>query len=307
MKLKKQKLTARKLLIYFFLFLAGSLFVLLYKSVIKLNTQININRLVEAAGYPEIKGREPTFHIVIKTKRSITHVFSYLPTSVLDRGDFDEKAAEKVINFVEDIAQEHKVLLVGPYANQKEKKKVTLVPRVARGEHFVFFVSDKEPYAKVFHVAKYNNEIYSNPYNKTFFRTISGSAGSTTLAYITEWNTWKKGLPLIGDRFLTPHQQMNVGFNVEIWKRSSVAVLMPSSVSNKGSGNFSFDASETLWNTFGRVVVIKQERGDISVLEERLNGGILSKTYNVAFYPFDNITQTIYKNSSEEPLSLIHI
>lgn len=291
---------------YFFLFLIALLILPAFKIYQNYKEQIIINKLVEKASYPEIKGKKPIFKFDIKTSHSITHVLSYIPSEVLSKEDFDEEAAEKVTENVEQIARERRVYQFNPYAEEGFDVSVKLVPAWnENAEHFVFLISKNEPIPAILQKTKDDYPLLSDSLKEgdTFFWTQPLKNGSVSFLRFAEPNTWKNGIPMVDNKALSTHQQLNLGFNIEIWKRATTMHVLSDEKSPKNF-QISYISSESLWNTFGRLMVAAQQKKSTPefLIKSTFDKRILSLKRNVAYYPYDSIAQSIYKNAPDSPI-----
>lgn len=263
-----------------------------------------IRNLAMKANYPEIKNQTPTFSLDIRTNKSITHVISYLPKSLFSRENFDEQAAQNTIAYVEKIAGERNEFLFDPFATKGFQVHVKLVPRATQSENFVFFISEKESLPAILLNVKDESSLLSDSikYNSTFFYTVSVAKGAASFLYFTEPKTVSNGFPTKAHQELTPLQQLNVGFNVEIWKRSAVVETIDKNEEIPNPEQTNLTTAESLWNTFGQLVIAKQEYVPLYLLQERLKKRIISIPRNRAYYPFDSKSQRIYQEAPTSPV-----
>lgn len=271
----------------------------------KFQDQKNIDQIADKAEYPEIKGRTPVFKVDIKTDDSITHVISYLPENFLSKKNFHEKAASTTISYVENTAKKGNDFIFNPFFVGGSDVSVKLVPRISKhADNFVFFISDKEPVAKVLQKNSEKHVILADAIKDkdTFFFTTFRKDGATSFLRFTDDKIWKYGLPTENNKGITAIQQLNVGYNIEIWKRSTRITPVISIEAIPDHDNILFNASESLWNTFGQLVVAKQEQIPINLLQERYDSRRFSKLRNRAYYPFDEKARKIYENAQTDPI-----
>jgi hypothetical protein len=57
-----------------------------------------------------------------------------------------------------------------------------------------------------------------------------------------------------------------------------------------------------LFNSFGRLVVAKQEQIPEQLMQQLLDSHVLSRKTNRAFYPFDEKAKKIYENAPINPI-----
>lgn len=261
---------------------------------------VNLDELLEKGEYPEIKGRTPNFSTDIKTSRSTTHVISYLLADLLPKEKFHSEAGKAVIDYVEKIAEEKNSYTFNPFLNKTTEIEVRLSPRgKALRENFVFLVPDKFILPTKLLKSEQNYPTLSDSINsgRTFFWTRFADKGSITIMRFSESNTWKYGLPPAIPPGISPLQQLNEGFNIEIWKRSVSPILV-----NDHNHNYDEYAFESIWNTFGQLVVAKQENVSILLMKQRLNNSTLSREKDMRYYPFDQKAQAIYENAPTDPI-----
>ncbi len=273
--------------------------------IIRQQNQKAVDQLADKAEYPEIEGRMPTFTVDVTTPDSTTHVLSYLPAKVLAKEDFDEKAAADVIAYVERFTKKEDTYILNPYATDGLTASMKLVPRwTSQAEHFVFLISDKEPIPSILEDSKDKFSLLSDSLdtNVTLFWTQPLTKGSVSFLRFTENKTWRYGLPTVNQEFLTTRQQLNVGFNIEIWKRSALFTHDFSQDNIVDHDKYIFDSSESLWNTFGQLVVAKQENIPIELMKQRFDKRILNRQINMAYYPFDQKSKELYENAPTSPI-----
>lgn len=284
-------------------------FIILFIFVgIKINfvfTQKRVDSLVQKGGYPEIVGRVPTFQKIIKTPDSTTNVLSYLPDSLLPEEKFNPDSASEAIAYVEKITQEKKTFKFNPFVRDGFEVGMKMIPRWKSGvEHYVFFISDKDPVPQILsNIAKdYPLLSESIKNKKTFFWTQLVDKGSVSFIRYAEPKTWQYGLPSVENIPLNSSQQLNIGFNIEIWKRTAAFITDPEDMRYDNHEDTVFRANESLWNTFGQLMTAKQEGTSKSLMKWRHNEHVLSEERNRKYYPFDEIAEEIYENA---PTALI--
>ncbi len=271
-----------------------------YKIGSFLFTQRKIDTLVQNGGYSEIKGKAPTFRIDIKSADSTTHVLSYLPKEVLPREKFNVSAAEEAISNVEEIVKERNTFVFNPFARDGFEVSMKIVHKWHSGaEHYVFFISEKDPVPGILLNNQKNYPLLSDSIQngKTFFWTQSLESGSVSFVRYAEPKTWQYGLPSIDNTPTTPIQQLNIGFNIEIWKRTAAFQPEPKELQFENHPETVFGANESLWNTFGQLMIAKQEGTPVSLMKWRHNNAALSEKRNRGYYPFDEKAQKIYNNA----------
>ncbi len=281
------------------LFLLGLSIFPLSKILSEVMVQQAVNGLTTKGGYPEIKGKKPTFQVDIKTADSMTHVISYLPESLLPREKFHEDAAKKTIEYVEKIAKEKDTYTFNPYAQGGSVVTVTMTP-VWKGyaENYVFLISGSDPIPQILDSTKSQFTLLSESLNegRTFFWTQRLQNGSVSFLRFAEDKTWKNGLPTQDNEGINSIQQLNTGFIIEIWKRS-VVFSSKDINADANSKQIIFDVKESLWNTFGQTMAATQEGTPIEYMQHRFNNHPLSLKRNRAYYPFDKKVEIIHKNA----------
>jgi hypothetical protein len=290
---------------YILLFFVGLSIFPIYKTGSRFYEQKVVGSFSVKAHYPEIKGKTPVFRVDVQTADSINHILSYLPPEIIDRKNFDEEAARETISYVEQYAKQKNVYMFDPFAQNGFTVTVRLVPRrAAHSENFIYIISEKDPIPAIL---KSNNPQYSLltdslQEDKTFFWTEPVEAGSVTFLRFSEKNTWLRGLTSIYGPKLSIRQQLNLGFNIEIWKRSSLAQPEPANESFPDPDATLFGARESLWNTFGRLVPAKQENVSVEIMQTLLDKRILNKSLNRAFYPYDQKAHSLYEGAPKNPI-----
>ena len=289
------------LVVIFLLTLILSFMISFLPKVIK---QVKVNENVKKSNYPEISRKEPVFQVDIKTADSMTHVISYLPEKILPREKFHEDAARKVISYVEGLAQNDQNYTFNPNYEGGSENNVKLALKRPNAENFVFFISPEDGVPKEL-VDKRNRYSLLNSSiaeSRTFFFTQFKDKGSMTIIRFSESDTWKYGLPLANGKGIGATEKLNVGFNIEIWKRVVAIVPVDKAKYLPIYNSKVFDTSESLWNTFGQLVVAKQEGVSIELMQQRLNNRLLNRKRNRAYYLFDQKSKEIYVNAPTSPI-----
>jgi len=291
--------------ILIFLFIGFSIFLGL-KGLQNSKEQQAIDKLVAQGGYPEIKGKLPTFNTDIVTSYSTTHVISYLPKSLLGKNNFDEKAAKNTIGFVEKIATKEYSFTLSPSATTSAEIRVVLERRTIKGyNNFVFLVSDIDPLPKL--LSDIQNQFpalhTAMAGHKTFFWTTSlkGVNVFITFLHFSEDQTWQYGLPTERNEKFTALQQLNEGFNLELWRRATVAAPYARNEKNVDVPKL-FAARESLWNTFGQLTTAKQEGTPLSLMKERFKRRTINGGVNNIYYPLDDKALQIYLLAPTNPI-----
>lgn len=286
------------------LFLIGVLIIPVIKLGSSSYLQYKFDSYFEKANYPEIKGRKPTFTVDIKTTNSTTHVYSFLPATILQKKNFDEMAASEVTSYVEKFAEKEQVFTFNPFAKDGFDVRARLTPRHSPpSENFVFLISDSDPIPGILEKNKEEYQVLYNSFKKrdTVFFTEPIDTGSVSFMHFTEGDTWSRGFPVDSSRPLSIIEQLNLGFNIEIWKRS--VIINPDYANNllKDHKPNLFIVKESLWNTFGRLVFAKQENTPYADIQARLEKN-LNRDLNIAHYPFDEISQKLYELAPLNPI-----
>lgn len=282
---------------YIFLFLTTAILAFGISFFSQFYRNYHLNNVLEKTGYEEAKTRIPTFTTDIKTKRSITHVISYLPSSILSREQFHDAAAQKTIDYVEGIADKEAIYVFRPFISMSDEIGVKQVPRgSAFRENYVFMIPRDFPFPQnLIKKGLGSPTIYnSDRPDKTFFWTSFDDRGSVSILHFAESNTWRQGLPSKSNQFLSPIQQLNAGFNIEIWKRTVEYRLIPTKNKLVNNDNVLFYMSEIMWNTFGQLVLAKQEEVPTALMQWRLNETSFAKVKDLKYYPFDDKAKAIY-------------
>ncbi len=267
--------------------------------------QIKVNSIAKNVGYGEIVNKKSNFTTEIKTTDSTTLVISYLPSEILTKDNFNDLAAQEAIAYVEKIAKEDSIFTFNPLAQEGPEISVKMMPgKMPPAEHIVILYSDSDPIPEVLEKQKKHYQLLSASIdqNKTFFWTERTENGSVSFLRFAESKTWAHGLPMEDNKELSVLQQLNMGFNIEIWKRSVRFIPVPPEIYLEDHEKTLFGAHESLWNTFGRIMVSKQEDTPIQLLIERLNKRSLSSKLNTAYYPYDEKAQAIYDYAPSEPI-----
>lgn len=302
---KNRQITSIFYLRIFFLFFFSVFVALASQAVVAFYQQYRVDSFLQRAEFPEYKGKKPTFQADLKTLNSTTQVVSFLPENLLSEKNFDVDAAQKTIEYVDAISRNQEELVFDPFAQDGLVVRARLLPKTkAKVENIVVILSKDDPIppALVRDMDKF--PVFTQQYKdrKTFALTRKISGGFATFIYFSEPETWKYGIPTRDGRTLTPKQQLNTLFNIEIWKRSVNLVLLDESVIIENKEYVIFTTLESVWNTFGQLVVAKQENTPIPLMKTRLDNRILSQKRNRAYYPFDEIAEKIYKNAPQNPI-----
>ena len=295
---KNPSLNSAKLVVLFFL--AVIISIVGSKFIIGKLEQDFLNKQVIKAKYPELVGKKPTFRFDIKTSKSTTHVISYLSSEVINEENFDKKAAKEAIEYVESVAGEKLDLIFNPFLVNGIDVSIKFVPRgVTKNENFVFITSIYESLPQLILKESKNNMLLSDEIknNKTFFITIYRKDGATSFLRVADTQSWKNSIPTVGGRDLTPIQQLNLGFNIEIWKRATQVKFSTKLAYTPKNIDISSHTSESLYNTFGRLMVIKQEQIPLVLMQKAMDNRVLSNERNRALYPFDHIAKKIYEHA----------
>jgi hypothetical protein len=290
----------------FFIFLIALLTPFIYSSlVLPMVRQFTASMIVEKVGFSEIKDKKPTFIKKIVTEDSITEIVSYLPSNILSEKNFNEKAAQDTIVYVEKIAQGENVYTFNPFARDGFDVDVKMVPRMKPyAENTVIFFSSSDPIPGVLEKKKGKYQLLTEliDQNKSFYWTEQIGKGAVSFLRHAEPKTFAHALPTTNNEELTVIQQLNMGFNVEIWKRSVRFQPEPPGIHFEDHERTLFGTSESLWNTFGRLLIVKQEGIPIQLLIDRLNNRVLSMKLNRSYYPFDEKAKAIYEGAPTEPI-----
>ena len=285
---------------FLLLFITGIFLAFTLIVIPKLINQKIVDDMVKKAEYPELVGKAPTFWLKVNTPSSTTYVLSYLPKTLLPREKFNESAAQAIITYVEQIAQKNLELKFNLYKNTNSLVETKLISRERsknKRVNFVIIFSRAEPLPKKILDIRNQYRILSNALDLdgTFYWTEVGEHGATSFLRFAESNTFKYGLPTINNERLSPQQQVNFGFNVEIWKRSSTTPGTEDSAKD-------YDIRESLWNTFGQTVLAAQESIPISLMKERFSGGPISRMSPRLYYPLDEKSKKIYDGAPKIPV-----
>lgn len=290
----------------FFIFLIALLIPFIYSSlVLPIIRQYTASMIVEKVGFSEIKEKKPIFIKEIVTDYSKTHIVSYLPSSILSEKNFNEKAARDVIAYVEKIAQEKNVYTFNPFAKDGFDVDVTMIPRrTPPAENIVIIFSGSDPIPGILEKKKSKYQLLAEliDHKKSFYWTEPVGDGAVSFLRYAEPKTFAHALPTVDNEELSIIQQLNMGFNVEIWKRSVRFQPEPPGRHFEDHEKTLFGTSESLWNTFGRLLIVKQEGIPIQLLIDRLNNRVLSMKLNRSYYPFDEKAKAIYEGAPTEPI-----
>jgi len=287
-----------KTLFFFILFLLFTTIV-----IWQIYNQSSLHNLLNKALYPEMKSRMPTFIATVRTDRSSTHVISYLPSSVLPENKFHEEAAAALITYIEHVAEEGENFSLNPNNIGDNEISILLTPRFSpKSENFVVLIGPTDPIPSILKTQLDDPSLFAQLLRerKSFGITHFLENGAVSFIRYSEDKTWQYALPREEDHPLGYLQQLNLVFNIESWKRTTVLSPRGSIEHIPNKNKVLFDAGESLWNTFGRLLASSQESIPDYLMQERLQKRTLSKTWNISYYPYDQKAERIYKNAPKE-------